>query len=102
MPYCSAVCGVMPNCANTGMPARTRARTVSGKSAAPSSLIMSAPPSLTMRMAARRALILGHLAADRHVAVLDHLLLHLGRPGLELVDRLQHHVLGRRVEARMR
>ena len=56
MPYFSAVCGVSPNCANTGMPARASARTASGKSAAPSSLIMSAPPSLTRRMAARTAL----------------------------------------------
>ena len=29
-PYCSAVCGVMPNCAHTGMPARVIARTASG------------------------------------------------------------------------
>ena len=55
MPYCSAVCGVMPNCANTGMPARAMAVTVSGKSAAPSSLSMSMPASLTMRIAALTA-----------------------------------------------
>src|ERR1700687_2396199 len=53
MPYFMAVCGVRPNCANTGMPARVSARTASGKSAAPSSLSMSAPPSLTSRIAAR-------------------------------------------------
>src|SRR6266568_9571196 len=56
MPYCSAVCGVMPNCANTGMPACTPARTASGKSAAPSSLTRSAPPSLTSLIAALTAL----------------------------------------------
>ena len=56
MPYFSAVCGVRPNCANTGMPARVSAFTASGKSAAASTLTMSAPPSLTRRMAARSAL----------------------------------------------
>ena len=56
MPYFSAVCGVSPNCANTGMPARVSAFTASGKSAAASTLTMSAPPSLTRRMAARSAL----------------------------------------------
>src|SRR6185437_1187325 len=30
MPYLIAVCGVRPNCANTGMPASTSARTTSG------------------------------------------------------------------------
>ena len=45
----------MPNCANTGMPARAMAATASGKSAAPSSLTMSTPASLTKRMAARKA-----------------------------------------------
>jgi hypothetical protein len=45
----------MPNCAVTGMPARSIARTASGKSAAPSSLTMSAPASLTSRTAARTA-----------------------------------------------
>ena len=56
MPYFSAVCGVSPNCANTGMPARVSAVTTSGKSAAASTFTMSAPPSLTMRIAARNAL----------------------------------------------
>ena len=55
MPNCNAVCGVMPNCAKTGMPAREMARTASGKSAAPSSLTMSTPASLTKRMAASSA-----------------------------------------------
>ena len=56
MPYFIAVCGVSPNCANTGMPARVSAFTASGNSAAASTLTMSAPPSLTRRMAARSAL----------------------------------------------
>src|SRR5882724_13659556 len=37
--------GVMPNCAQTGMPARTTAVTASGKSAAPSIFAKSAPAS---------------------------------------------------------
>jgi hypothetical protein len=44
-PWRSAVWGVMPNWANTGMPARAMAATASGKSAAPSSLTKSTPPS---------------------------------------------------------
>src|SRR5580704_8717202 len=68
MPYLIAVCGVSPNWANTGTPACTRARTTSGKSAAASTLIMSAPPSCISRAAAYR------LAADQHLVErhLDH------------------------------
>ena len=56
MPYLPAVCGVSPNWAKTGTPALTSARTTSGKSAAASTLIMSAPPSFIRRDAAASAL----------------------------------------------
>src|SRR5487761_1998132 len=56
MPNFAAVCGVRPNCAKTGMPSPTNARTTSGNSAAASTLIMSAPPSLMSLNAAARAL----------------------------------------------
>src|SRR5580692_10316164 len=56
MPYFVAVCGVSPNWAKTGTPALTSARTTSGKSAAASTLIMSAPPSVIRRDAAASAL----------------------------------------------
>ena len=52
MPCFAAVCGVSPNCANTGTPASSSARTAMGKSAAASTLIMSAPPSFIRHWAA--------------------------------------------------
>src|ERR1700724_808461 len=69
MPYLPAVCGVSPNWAKTGTPARTSARTTSGKSAAASTLIMSAPPSFIRRDAAAAAP--HRLAADQHLVERD-------------------------------
>src|SRR5580704_4013978 len=77
MPYLPAICGVSPNWAKTGTPARTSARTTSGKSAAASTLIMSAPPSCIRRDAAASALSMPcctaphRLAADQHLVERD-------------------------------
>jgi len=53
---------VIPNCAQTGTPARATASTASGKSAAPSSFTTSTPVSLASLIAALTALI-GQLVA---------------------------------------
>src|SRR5262249_21126671 len=69
MPYLLAVCGVRPNCAKTGMPESTSARTTCGNSAAASILIRAAAPSRISRLPAASAAMLhrpiGHVAADQ-------------------------------------
>jgi hypothetical protein len=60
--------------------------------------------SVSIQRSSKSPLLFGHasIVTDRHVAIQHDLFQNFGRPSLQLLDRFQHDLLGRRVEAWVR